>query len=366
MKAAVVDPEARTVRAGAGLSWGELDAATQEHGLAVTGGRVTTTGVTGFTLGSGSGWLERAMGLAPDNLVAARMVAADGRAVAVTAQDEPELLWALKGGGGNFGVVTEMTFSLMPVGPMVTGGMRMYPFERAGEVLRAYRDAMAGASDALCGGVALLCAPPLDFVPEAVRGKPIVAVIVLWAGAPEDAEAGLAPLAALGAPAMDLVGPMPYVAVQGLLDAGNPYGVHREYPAGGFLDVLTDDAVDAVVGLAAAPPSPQTVIVLQPMGGAYARVADDATPLGHRGADWAYQLLAQWERPEDDARLRDWVRDARDRLSGSRVDVSFANFVPGDDRVEVAYAPAALERLRAVKRAWDPGNVFRHNHNIAP
>jgi FAD/FMN-containing dehydrogenase len=361
-----IDAHARTARVGAGFNWGELDAATQEHGLAVTGGRVTSTGVAGLTIGSGSGWLERTMGLTPDNVLAMRVVTADGRALVASDTENTDLFWALRGGGGSFGVVTEFTFRLMAIGPIVRGGMRIYPFDRAAEVARAYAGVMADAPDELCGGLAFLSAPPAPFVPPEAVGKPVVASIVLWAGAPEEADAGIAPLTALGEPIIDLIADMPYVAVQQLLDPGNPYNVQREYMSSGFLAELGDEEIDAFVGAAAGFLSPLTVLVLQPMGGAYGRVADDATALAQRDAKWAYQLLSQWIDPGEDAANRAFTKELQAKLQRRGEATSFPNFIadttPG--ALANAYPPATLERLRDAKRAWDPDNVFCHNHGL--
>ena len=228
LKAIHVDPARRIAWVQPGVVWGELDAATQEHGLAVTGGRVSSTGVAGFTLGSGSGWLERKMGLAADNLRAARVVTADGHVVTASETENPDLFWAIRGGGGNFGIVVEFEFALRPVGPLVLGGMLLWPRERAGEVMRAYRDLMADAPDALCGGLALMTAPPLDFVPAELQGRPAVGVIVLYAGELERGAEHIAPLRAL-APAVDVVQPMPYCAVQSMMDKGHPEALRNYY-----------------------------------------------------------------------------------------------------------------------------------------
>src|SRR3954470_14309528 len=220
MKRIAVDSEARTVRAQAGVTWGELDAATQEHGLAVTGGRVPSTGIAGLTLGAGSGWIERKFGYACDNLLEADVVTADGRFLRCNDTENSDLFWALKGGGGNFGVVTQLTYRLHPVGPMVYGGMLIYPGFQAGEIARMYRDFMATAPDEVGGGVAFLTAPPEPFVPEEARGKPAVGIIATYAGDPAEGERVFQQLRDQRAPAVDLLGPMPYTAVQQLIEAG--------------------------------------------------------------------------------------------------------------------------------------------------
>ena len=361
----------RTVRVGAGVTVGELDAATQAHGLAVTGGREPSVGVVGFTLGSGSGWLERTMGLAADNLLSAELVTADGRHVTASADEHPDLFWALKGGGGNFGVVTELRFALMPVGPTVLGGLRAYPVERMREVVAAYRDVMGEAPDELCGGLAVLTAPPLPFVPEALRGRPVVAAIVLWAGDAADGPKAIAPLGALGEPALDLVQPMPYTAVQSLIGPrtdGGPAARMRTYAKFGLMQALSGPAIDTFVALAAELPTPQSAIVLHPLGGAFARVGDEATALGARDAAWGYQLLTAWPDRRGDAPNIAWTRAAAAELSDHARCAPYPNFVSDDDRrrLLVPYPPATLARLKAVKQAWDPDNVFASNHNIRP
>src|SRR5581483_804548 len=227
MKVIAVDPEARTVRAEAGLNWGEFDAATQAHGLAVTGGRVTDTGIAGLALGSGSGWLERKLGFTCDNLLAAEVVTADGRKVLASDTENPDLFWGLRGGGGNFGIVTAFHFRLHPVGPIVLGGMLVHPAATAVEVTRFWRDFMLDAPDEVGSGLAFITAPPADFVPEPVRGQPVVGIILCYAGPVEEGEAVLRPLREFGPSGVDLVQPMPYVAVQQLLDAANVKGARN-------------------------------------------------------------------------------------------------------------------------------------------
>src|SRR3954470_9568528 len=228
MKGADVDPAGRTVRAAGGLTWGELDAATQVHGLAVTGGRVTHTGVAGLTLGSGSGWIERKCGATCDNIIRMEVVTADGRILRASADENPELFWGLKGGGGNFGVVTEFEFRLHPLGPIIYAGLVLHPRSAAPALMRFYRDFMADAPDEVGGALALLSAPPEEFVPEHARGKPATALIVTYAGDVAEGEELLRPLVEWVHPLLRMVQPMPYVAVQAMIDGGNPWGI-KEY-----------------------------------------------------------------------------------------------------------------------------------------
>ena len=252
MKGIDVDPKARIVRAEAGLTWGEFDAATQEHGLACPGGRVTTTGIAGLALGSGQAWIDRKFGLTCDNLVKAEVVAADGRIVEASDDENADLFWAIRGGGGNFGVITEFHLQLHELGPIVLGGMLVYPGAMGVEVLKFFRDFMANAPDEVCGGIAFICAPPEEFVPKEVQGQPVVAVIACYAGPVEEGERAFAPLREFGPPAMDLIQPMPYVAVQQLLDGGNPKG-RLNYWTGDFIAELPDKAVEAFVDVVGKP-----------------------------------------------------------------------------------------------------------------
>jgi hypothetical protein len=362
-----VDPARRIAWVQPGALWGELDAATQEHGLALTGGRVSSTGVAGFTIGSGSGWLERKMGLAADNLRAARVLTADGDIVKASATENRDLFWALRGGGGNFGIVVEFEFALRPVGPIVLGGMMLWPRERAREVMETYRDLMIDAPDSLCGGLVLMSAPPLPMVPLELQGRPAVGVLVVYAGAPGRGAAHIAPLRALG-PAVDAVPPMPYTAVQGMLDGDGSVKL-RGYYKFSFIDVLTDGAIDTILAGAGGAPSTASVVLLHPLGGAFGRVGEMDTALGHRDADWGIQVLAQWLEPERDTTNRAWVRAFTDALSPWARPSGFPNFIAeaGDaEGVRSAYGAERYGRLVEVKDRWDPHNVFRLNHNIQP
>lgn len=363
----VVDPVARTARVGGGATWGVVDAATQEFGLAVTGGRVSTTGVGGLTLGSGSGWLERALGFACDSILAAEVVTADGRIVTASAQENPDLFWAIRGGGGNFGVVTEFTFQLHPVGPIVLAGMLMYPASMARKVVRFWRDFMTDAPDDVGSGVAFITAPPEEFVPEPVRGHPVVGIVVCYAGDPADGARDLAPLLEFGPPAVTLVQPMPYVAVQKLLDPGNQKG-RRNYWSSDFLAELPEDAIETLVTHATSPVSPMSQVTLVAGGGAIARVPDDATAFGQRTAPWNIHYLSMWDDPAADELNIRHGRALSDAMKPWTTGQVYLNFIgdEGRQRVETAYGPERYARLQQLKRVWDPENVFRHNQNITP
>ena len=367
MKGISVDPEARTVRAEAGLTWGEFDAATQEHGLAVTGGRVSDTGIAGLTLGSGSGWLERKHGFVCDNMMAAEVVTADGRKVTASDDENPDLFWALRGGGGNFGVVTAFHLRLHPVGPIILAGMVIWPAPMAGDVVRFYREFMAGAPDEVGGALAFITAPPAPFVPEPVRGQPVVGAIVTYAGPIEEGEEALRPLREFGPPGIDLVQPMPYVAVQRLIDEANPKGM-QHYWSADFLAGLPDEAVDVFVEHANRPVSPLSQMLLVPGGGAIARVADDATAFGQRDAPWNVHFLSMWPDPADSERNIAYNRAIAAAMQPWTTGRAYLNFI-GDEglgRVEAAYGPERYARLQALKAKWDPSNLFRHNQNIPP
>lgn len=361
-----VDLATQRVRAGAGLQWGELDAATQAHGLAVTGGRISDTGVAGLTLGSGSGWLERRHGLTADSLVSATVVTATGDVVRASAFEHPDLFWALRGGGGNFGIVTEFEFSLHEVGPIILGGALFFAWERGPEVLRAYRDVMDSADDDLGGCAVLHLAPPAPFMPAELVGKPIVNLTVAAFGDLERAEELAAPLRALG-PLVDILGPMPYTELQKLIDAGSPAGMQGHFEAA-FMDGLPDPAIDAAVEAAVSVPSPFTEVLLQPLGGAYGRVPAGATALAHRDAGWMYHALAQWPDPADTPVNRAWSERFVAAMTPFARRASHPNHVSSDrqDRVRSFYGDETYARLVAVKDRWDPRNVFCHNQNIRP
>jgi FAD/FMN-containing dehydrogenase len=363
-----VDPDQRIARVGGGATWGKVDAATQEHGLAVTGGRVSGTGVGGLSLGSGSGWLERYCGFTCDNLVSAQVVTAASEIVTASDESHPDLFWALRGGGGNFGVVTEFTFALHPVGPIVLGGMLIYPGFQAVDVIRNWRDFMLTAPDGVGGGVALITAPPEEFVPEPARGQPACGVVICCVGDPDESAKVIEPLTSFGPPAVNLVGPMPYVAVQQLLDPPNPKGMHN-YWSGDFLAEFPDEAIETWVSSVQPPVSPLTQMIVIAGGGAIARVADDATAFGNRQAPFNLHYLSMWppDPSQDDANIEK-TRAIAAAMKPWTTGGVYLNFI-GDEgitRVEAAYGPEKYERLRKIKRVWDPDNVFRHNQNIPP
>jgi FAD/FMN-containing dehydrogenase len=368
MKAVDIDVAGRTGRFGAGLNWGEFDAATQEHGLAVTGGRVSDTGVAGLTLGSGSGWLERLLGPSCDSLISAEVVTASGEVVRAGAGGDEELLWGLSGAGGNFGVVTELEFRLHPVGPIVFAGMILHPRSAGRDLIRFYRDFMESAPDAVGGGLALIAAPPAPFVPEAARLQPACGLIVLYTGDPDDGPLALRPLLEWGEPLVSMVQPMPYSAVQSMLDEGNPRGIH-DYAKVGYLPHLSDDAIDAILEQAATATSPMTQVVLCPGGGALSRRDASAAAIALPDTPWFYFCLPTWPAAmqPDEVHIA-WGRGFMDALRPFAVDAAPANFITdeGASRLRASFGEEKFRRLVALKDRYDPDNVFALNQNIPP
>jgi FAD/FMN-containing dehydrogenase len=362
-----VDPEARLARVQGGALWGDIDAATQEHGLAMTGGRNSTTGVGGLALGSGSGWLERKLGLTCDSLRSVEIVTADGATLTASESENAELFWGTRGGGGNFGVVTEFEFELQPIGPTLLGGMLMYPAPMAGAALRHFRDFIAEAPDEVCAGCAMISAPPEEFVPEPARGQPALGVVLCYAGPLEEAEDALKPLREFGPPAMDMVQPMPYVAVQQLIDPPNQPG-RRNYWTADFLAELPDEAIDVLCEHHLSRPSPLSQILVLPGGGAISRVPEDAMAFGQRRAPFNLHIISMWLDAADDGANIDWTRELGARMKPYTTGRAYLNFIgeEGEDRVRAAFGPETYARLQALKDRYDPTNLFRLNQNIKP
>jgi FAD/FMN-containing dehydrogenase len=328
---------------------------------------VSTTGVAGLALGSGSGWLERKLGYVCDNLEAVDLVTADGRLVTASESENPDLFWGVRGGGGNFGVATSLHLRLHPIGPIVYGGMLMYPAAAAGELLRTYRDFMTKAPDEVGCGLAFITAPPEEFVPEPVRGQPVIGIVCCYAGDAADGPDAYAPLRELPYLGVDMLAEMPYVAVQQLLDAPNPKGLHNYWTAD-FLEELPDEAIDVLAEKATKPVSPMTQILVIPGGGAVARVDEDAMAFGQRSAPWNMHYLSMWPDPADTETNIAYTRDLASALKPWATGRAYLNFIgdEGAGRVEAAFGPEKYARLARLKREWDPTNLFRHNQNITP
>jgi len=363
-----VDPAARRATVGGGADWAALDAATIEHGLAVTGGTISHTGVAGLTLGGGLGWLMSRQGLSCDNLVAATLVTADGRTVHVSEQEHPELLWGLRGAGTNFGVVTELVFALHEVSPLANVGLFFWRPEDAAAPLRLARDLLVDLTPEMGALIAGISAPPEPFVPVETQGKPGIAVIVVsWGPAAEHA-AAVEPLRALD-PLFELVTPIPYVALQQMLDAGSPWGI-RAYDKSLNLDELSDGAIEVIVDAVARKRSPTSLVPLFPLRGRVREIADAATSFGTpRSRRWAVSFEAIALDEEDFAADKEWARAAWTALRPFAPDEgAYVNFEYDADaeRVLASYGREKYNRLAALKAEWDPDNVFRSNVNISP
>ena len=366
MRGVSVDESGRRAVVDGGATWADVDQATQAAGLAVTGGLVSTTGVGGFTLGGGVGWLMRLYGLASDNLIGAEIVTADGSVVRASESENADLLWGLRGGGGNFGVVTSFEFRLFPVGPTILGGPVFYPGEQVPDVLRAWRDATAGMPDDLTTLVSLGSAPPIPPIPEAWHGRPVATVVGAFAGAIPDGQAPAAPLRTLGDPIVDLLGEMPYLVLQTLVDPGWGPGA-RNYFTSSYLAGLPDAAIDVLAAAHQTRPSPFNEIHVHQMGGAAARIGADASAFGNRQAPYLLNIICRWLEPAEDENELAWARGLRDAMEPFATGGTYVNFLGvGDARVRDAYDAERYARLVDLKRRWDPTNAFHLNQNIAP
>ena len=366
MKQMQVDPASRTARVQAGVRLGELDQATQPFGLAVPAGIVTTTGLAGLTLGGGIGWLMRKYGLTVDQLLAVDLVTADGELIKVSATENPELFWAVRGAGANFGVVTEFEFQLNPLGPEVLAGAVFWPMEESANVLRFYRDWIAGVPDELTTIVVHRKAPPLPAIPAELHGRPVVSVVSCYAGPVEDGERVLAPLRAFGSPLLDLNQPKRFVDHQAMFDPSFPNGWWY-YFRSCEVDTLTDEVIDITAEHAQRLRSPLTAFPIFHLGGGVARVGNDETAYHGRESGHIFNINATTSTQDGFAEEREWSRTFWAALQPYHRGV-YVNFLmdEGDQRVREAYGAAKYDRLRALKRQYDPQNVFRHNQNIPP
>jgi FAD/FMN-containing dehydrogenase len=357
MKSIHVDPARRTARAEPGLTWGEFDRETQAFGLATTGGAVSTTGIAGLTLGGGVGWLMGQYGMTCDNLLSVDIVTADGQFLTASPTEHPDLFWALRGGGGNFGVVTSFEYQLHPVGS-VLAGMLLHPLASAREVLRFYREFTAAAPDELTAYAGLLTAPD---------GTPMVAIILCYCGSLAEGERLVEPLRRFGPPAADLLRPMAYVELQSMLDAAFPPGLQSYWKAN-QMGELSDAAIDAIVAHAATVSSPMSAILIEHHHGAMSRVTPNTTAFAHRRAPYDFIIFSVWpDRAENDRHIR-WTREFWQAMRPFFADGVYMNALSDDegvDRIRAAYG-TSYERLVAVKNQYDPANFFRVNQNIAP
>jgi len=362
----LVDGATGHVRVGGGALLGALDRATQQHGLVVPSGHVSHTGVGGLTLGGGTGWLMRRYGLTIDSLRSAQVVTADGEILRTHADEHPDLFWALRGGGGNFGVVTEFEFEARPFGTELLAGMLVYPLAQARELLGFVREWMETAPVELTSFPVFVTAPAQPPFPPELRSTPVLAVGVAYAGALDDGMRALEPLKRFAAPALDLAGPMPYLALQTMLDASVPHGLHN-YNRAEWLDELDDDAIRTLVEQVERISSPLSQVILARMGGAIARVPTDATAFPHRRAHTLLWIISAW-RPDEDAEPHlQWGRSISDAMQQYAAGGVYMNAL-GDEpaeRIRSAYG-SNWQRLTEIKRRYDPDNLFRHNANIQP
>lgn len=366
MKGVRVDPERRTARVQAGVLLGELDREAQAFGLAVPSGIVTHTGVAGLTLGGGIGWIMRKHGLSVDQLVSVDLVTADGEFVKASADENAELFWGIRGGGGNFGIVTEFEFRCVPLGPQVLAGPVIWPMEKSGEVMRFYRDWVAEAPDELMTILLHRKAPPLPIIPAELHGKPVVMVIPCWIGDFDEGERFLRPLRAFSSPVADLCLPKPFLAHQAMLDPSFVPGRWYYFKSCDIAE-LTDEVIDITMERSLQIESPLTSFPIWQMGGAVSRVGDDETAFNGRTAGFTYNIGASTATSEGFEQEREWVRSFWSALEPWHQGV-YVNFLgdEGADRIRQSYGPEKYERLVALKRQLDPDNFFRINQNIAP
>ena len=357
MRGVRVDAARQTARADGGVTWGDFDHETQAFGLATTGGLVRPTGIAGLTLGGGHGFLMRKYGLACDNLLSVDLVTAEGRVLTASADENADLFWGLRGGGGNFGVATSFEYRLHQVGP-VLGGVLIYPLARAKEIFRIYRDITSAAPDDLNMHAVLATLPD---------GTQVAAIPVCYTGPIAEGERLLGPLRASGLLLDDQVGPMPYVALQSIIENFNPPGM-RNYWKSDYWTQLSDEAIDLLVEEFSSVPAPHTHLVIEQMGGAVSQIGEDETAIGHRDAPYNLILIGIWAEPAEDERNISWLRRLWEALRPFSSGGVYVNYQMGDEenRVRAAYGPEKYERLVALKNKYDPTNLFRLNQNIAP
>jgi FAD/FMN-containing dehydrogenase len=369
MNGAVVDPEARTVTAQGGALWGDVDRETQAFGLVTPGGIVSDTGVAGLTLGGGEGWVRRKYGLSCDSLLSAQLVCADGDVRTASADVNPDLYWAIRGGGGNFGIATTMTFRLYPHGPMSAFAGVFYPADQAADVWRKYRDWAATAPNEVTSLTGCTTLPASENTPPEIHDTPFVVVGGLYAGDPEEGMKVLQPLREFGTPLADISDILPFRGVQQAFDEFFQRGTLRSYWKSTFLNELTDEVIDILAERAQSRASKRTFVVIFLMGGAINEVGAEDTAYPEREANWMVSIDGNWEDPTEDDNVVSWVRDTwsqvYERGTGS-VYLNFTGIADEDADVGVESGHSNLDRLREIKQKYDPDNLFRLNNNIAP
>jgi FAD/FMN-containing dehydrogenase len=365
MNSVRVDPATRRAQVGPGATWGDVDHETQAHALATTGGLVSTTGVAGFTLGGGIGWLMRKHGLACDNLVGADVVTADGRLVHVSESENSDLLWGLRGGGGNFGIVTQFELELHPVGPTVYAGLIFFSADHAAKLLRLFREWAPGVPDDITAALNLTTAPPLPVVPEEWHGKKVIALIAVSAGPMDEAAEHVRAFREAAEPVADLLGPMPYMAMQTLIDPLWPKGIHAYFKASN-LARLDDALIDRLCELHLSAPGPQCEMHVHQMGGAVARVGDGDTAFPERSMPFVLNAVTGWQDPDGTEAHTAWARAVIDAAAQASTGRAYVNFLGDADAARSSYGAETYERLVELKRDYDSTNVFRLNQNIEP
>ncbi|HVV09793.1 FAD-binding oxidoreductase [Amycolatopsis sp.] len=365
MRAVEVDPKQRTATAQGGATWGDFNDATHEFGLATPGGIISTTGVAGLTLGGGIGYLNRAYGLSCDNLLSAQVVTADGGLVTASEREHPDLYWALRGGGGNFGVVVSFEFAVHPVAE-IYGGPMFFELDKAADLLRFHQEFMMDAPEQFGGFPAFQIAPPLPFIPEERHGEPFALYVPCWAGPIEEGEAALKPLRDLAPTVAELVGPMPYPALNSAFDALLPPGLQHYWKAN-FVTELTEDAIAAHVEHGPKLPAVNSTMHIYAINGACHRVGPQDTAFAYRDANFATNIAGMWPDPADNEAGKAWVREYYDATAPHSESGGYVNFMAGDDqdRIRENYR-GNYDRLVQVKRAYDPDNLFHLNQNIKP
>lgn len=366
MKSVEVNAEARTVRVQPGATLGDVDAATQLHGLAVPTGINSTTGIAGLTLGGGFGWISRKHGMTIDNLISADVVTANGETVRVSADENVDLFWGIRGGGGNFGVITSFEFQAHPVGPEILSGLIVHPFADAGEVLRAYRDAMADAPDEVTVWVVMRKAPPLPFLPEEVHGTEILILAAMYTGDMAAGEKALAPLRAIGNPIVDVIGPHPFAGWQQAFDPLLAPGARNYWKTHDFAE-LSDGLIDTAIDFVGRIPDAQSEVFFAQLGGAQGRVTDDATAYQGRSSAYLMNVHGRWSDAAKDDECLAWCRDLFAATAPYATGEAYVNFMTDEegDRLSEAYG-GSYQRLVELKNRYDPGNLFRMNQNIPP
>jgi FAD/FMN-containing dehydrogenase len=366
MKSVRIDTAARIARVEPGVTLGEFDQAAQAVGLVTPTGINSTTGISGLTLGGGFGWISRKFGLTVDNLIAADVVTADGQLVRASETENPDLLWALRGGGGNFGIVVSFEFRLHPLGPEVLSGLIVHPLSQARELIRQYREIIADAPDELTAWFVMRTAPPLPFLPKETHGTGIIVFAACYAGPMDGAEQAMKPLRAMGMPIADVIGPHPFAGWQTALDPLLTPGARNYWKSHSFA-ALDDGLIDALVAYANRLPSPETELVFAQLGGAINRVAADATAYPHRNVQFMVNVHTRWRDPAEDATCMAWARSVFDACAPFATGGAYVNFIPENesDGVGRAYLGNAA-RLSTIKAKYDPHNLFHVNQNIRP